>query len=351
MKQILFMLIFLSALMSNAQIEENFEKGWIINNDNDKIDGYIKNNDLSKLSSSICFKQNLEEKKCQTYRADQLKSFGIGNENTFNSLNLKINNNQDEIKVYANLILKGGTLSLYKSVYNSNELYIIIKNDKNYVLQNDKLFSGETETRKYNYLGILNHLTDGLVLGKNPTAKFDENNFVDIVTEYNELKGTQSKDLRVEEKSTNFVIVSFGLGFENDGSEYYGQVMRRKYQPKISRSTSLNIGLSYFKYRSTEKNNEFTLSLLSVPLQMQQNLSNKKIRPYFFAGLSFNYLRTKDEDFSILSEGLQRNYGINLLYGAGIEIDISKGVCLKSEYRREAYLHPITFGLGFISKK
>lgn len=38
---------------------------------------------------------------------------------------------------------------------------------------------------------------------------------------------------------------------------------------------------------------------------------------------------------------------MNLLYGAGIEIDISAGVYLKSEYRYEAYSHPIVFEIGY----
>jgi hypothetical protein len=349
MKQTLFLLIFLSALISNAQLKEKFEKGSIIKNNNLKTEGYIKADDLSKLSSSICFKRNLEEKKCKNYDTTQLKSFQTGNEKTFDLLNLKMNNNQNEINIFANLILKGEKLSLYKSVYNSEIFYIISKNDKNYVLQNNKLISGETEIRKYNYRGILNFMTEGLAFKKKLKIKFDEDNFVDIISEYNNSKGIQSKDLRVKQKSTNYVIANVGLGLENNGSEYYGQIMYRKYQPKISRSTSLNIGISYFNYQFKERNEDFTKSLLSIPLQIQQNFSNKNIRPYFFAGLSLNYLQIKDKNNnSILSEGLLKTYRINLLYGAGIEIDIYKGIYLKSEYRNESYSHPIVFGIGYI---
>ena len=73
--------------------------------------------------------------------------------------------------------------------------------------------------------------------------------------------------------------------------------------------------------------------------------------PYFFAGLSLNYVQIKDDNNnSLLTEGLQKTYGINLLYGAGIEIEVFKGIYLKSEYRDEGYSHPIVFGIGYIFK-
>ena len=125
--------------------------------------------------------------------------------------------------------------------------------------------------------------------------------------------------------------------------------MIRKYYPKISNSTSLNFGVSYFNYKIEEQNATNTASLLSIPLQIQQNLFNKNIRPYIFAGLSLNYLIANDNNGnSILEKGFQKTYGINLLYGVGIEIDIFKGFYLKSEYRNEAYSHPILFGIGYV---
>lgn len=351
MKQTLYVLIFLSALISNAQLNEKFEKGWIVKNNNDKIEGYIKTDDLSKMSSSICFKRDLKEKKCTTYGTTQLKSFQTFNENTFDLLNLKMNKNQDEINIFANLILEGGELSLYKSIYNSDIFYIITKKGKNYALQNDKLISGEMKIRKYNYQGILNFTTESLVVKNNLRPKFDEDDFVKIISKYNNSKGTQSKDLRVEDKYVNYIIANVGLGYKNNDSEYFGQIMYRRYVPKISRNTSLNMGISYFNYQFTEQNRDFKQSLLSIPLQIQQNIFNKNIRPYFFAGLSLNYLKLKDENNnSILNEGLKKTYGINFLYGAGVEIDIYKGIYLKSEYRIGPYTHPIVFGIGYIFK-
>ena len=349
MKQIFFLALFFVTLISNAQLKENFEKGWFINNENLKIEGYIRTDDLSKLSSSICFKQNLDVEKCKIYTTAELKSYQIGDNDNFYLLNFKINNKQQEVELFLNLITKGNELSLYKGILKSEIFYVLSKKGKNYSLQNDKLISGETEIKRFNCRGILNLITDGLAQRGEKKIKFDEDYFVQIVTEYNVLKKSKVKDLRSKEKTKSFILPNIGVGIENNGFEYYGQVMYRKFLPKISRGVSINIGISYFNYQFESQNRDFTQSLLSIPLQIQQNISNKNVRPYIFAGFSFNYLKISDENNnSILDQGPQKSYGVNSLYGAGIEVNILKNIYLKGEYRKEAYSHPIMFGIGYI---
>ena len=124
--------------------------------------------------------------------------------------------------------------------------------------------------------------------------------------------------------------------------------MHRKYYPKISKNTSLNIGLNYFHYQFKERNKKFTQSLFSIPLLIQHNFFNKNIRPYIFAGISLNYIQIKNSsENSLLEKRFQKTYGINFPYGAGFEIDIYEGIYLKSEYRDEAYSHPILFRIGY----
>jgi len=141
MKRILFALIFLSTVTLNAQLQEKFNKGWIIDSNNNKIDGFIKADDLAKMSSSICFKKNLEEQNCTNYDTTQLKSFKTTDVNTFDLLQVKMNKNKDKITVFANLIVKASKLSLYKSVYKTEMFFILVKGDELFVLQNDKLVS------------------------------------------------------------------------------------------------------------------------------------------------------------------------------------------------------------------
>jgi len=228
MKQLFFLGSLLLTFICNAQLKEEFEKGWFINKENIKIEGYIKKNDLSELSSSICFKPNLEEKKHQFYTTNEVKSFHIGNGNTFDLLNLRMNNKQLEVELFLNLIVKGDQLSLYKGILNSNIFYVVSKKGKNYVLQNDELISGELKVRSYYYKQTLNLVTERLANRNNKKIKFKEDYFIKTVTEYNNSKNATVRDLRVTESPKNYLLTNIGYGEDKSGFQYYGQVMFRK---------------------------------------------------------------------------------------------------------------------------
>jgi hypothetical protein len=342
--------IYLSSTIAFAQLKDIFEKGSIIQNEGEKIEGFIKNDDLSKLSSEICFKLLESDEKCSKFDVTQIKSFQTESGKIFELLTVKMDKNTKEISVFANLILKGEA-SLYKSVYNAQDFYIISNKNTNYVLQNDELISGETEERKYNYLGIINIATEGQANTDNRT-QFNESNFIKIVTDYNTLKGSKSDIVNYKEKNITYKIVNVGYGFKNNQSEFFLQAMYRMYFPIISRSTSLNTGFNYFNYQESEfkgnKKFKFKQQLVSIPFQIQQNILNKSIRPYVFGGLNLSYLKVVDDiNNTTLKSGLQSNFGVGLLYGAGIEVDVYKGLMLKSELRNEIFFHLVLFGIGY----
>lgn len=349
-KVLFYIAICFSINLSFSQLKDTFEKGSILLNNDTKIDGYIKIDELSKLSSEICFKLLKTDEKCENYNSSEIKSFNTENGKYFDVLTLKINNNKKEITVFANLILKG-TTSLYKSVFDEKDFYIITRNNINYVLQNDELVSGETEIRQYKYRGILNIATEGQTSTMG-SFEFNENNFIKIVSEYNSSKGYESKIVTYNEKKINYIIVNIGGGLKKNETEFFLQAMYRIYYPKISRSTSLNIGLNYLNYQYSElynnKSYKITQTLTTIPIQIQQNFLNKNFRPYLFAGFDLNHLKIVDyNNNSILKNGLQNNFGIGLLYGAGLELDIYKGLMVKCEYRNEIFTHLFLIGIGY----
>ena len=88
--------------------------------------------------------------------------------------------------------------------------------------------------------------------------------------------------------------------------------------------------------------------LVSVPLEVRQDLLNNKIRPNVFAGFNFSYA-SKTNNLSIYknNDGFQNNFGIGLIYGVGIEADITKQIMIKAEYRKEIFDHLLLFGIGY----
>lgn len=346
-KKLFLVSIFFLFFYSNAQLKETFEKASISTSNNEKIDGYIKTNDLPKLSTEICFKPLISDKECTAYNPSQIKSFQVENGKKFKSFTVKMNTNKTEITVFANLILEGKT-SIYKSVYDSDIFYILRKNEINYVLQDDIFSSGDTQITRNYFRGTLNLVTESLVSETNPKIKFNEDDFIELITKYNTNKGSASKDLRQKEKSIKQLIISAGTGLDKNDSEYFLQANYRIYFPELSRSTSLNIGVNYYNYQIKGSNSTSKVSLISSPIQFQQNILNKRFRPYIFTGFNLSYLKVTDEENnSLLTEGFQRNYGISFLFGAGIEFDIYKGLMLKSEFRHETFKHLILVGIGY----
>lgn len=350
MKHFFLVFVFLSVFLSHAQLRTTFEKGWIFK-DQLKQSGYIRSDDLSMRSTRVCFKQNLEDQKCEIYGTSQVSSFQVMNGEVFDLVHVAVDNNRKETALFACLIFKGEKLSLYKSVYNTDIFYVLSKDGEHYALQNDKLISGEMEIRKYNYHGVLNHVTEGVAYRSHKKMKFDDDYFVEIVSEYNTFKGADGQDLRVEKKSDNFLMFNAGLGVEGGGSSYYGQVLYRKYIPHLSRKISMNFGMSYYNHQFQERNKNVKRSLLSIPVKFQHNFFQGSTRPYVFAGFSFNYFDTSEKyNHSFSRKRLERKYGLDVLYGAGIEVSVFKQMYMKVEYRREAYVHPLLFGIGWIMK-
>jgi hypothetical protein len=348
---LLILLILITFNQTNAQLKEVFEKGTITKKDGTKIDGFIRNDDLNYKLYKTCFKTSITDKKCTVYDTSQIKSFQTEKGEIFDLMTLIVDNKTTEISLFAKKIIEGKT-SLYKSVYNSNVFYIISKNGTKYVLQNDLFISGQTEVKRYNYMGILNLATENFPIKTNNTKiEYNEKNFKDIVTQYNTSLGFESKTIKLKEKATKFFIASIGGGsIDNGGSEYFIQLTNRIYYPNFNKNTSLNIGLNYYDLNFIDRvDGDVNQSLISIPFQLQYNILNKNIRPFLFSGMNFSYTRRLDSKGNSLIEdkGLQQDFGFSFLLGAGIEIDIYKGFMLKSEYRYETFNHGILFGIAY----
>ena len=348
----------LFAPFSLAQLTANFEKGSIVQTNGQKLEGYIKTEALEALSKSICFKTEVDKDNCSLFDTETIQSFQTENGKIFELITTKINKNTTEIKTFGNLIVSGKA-SLYKTVFDDEEMYIIKNEGVFYVLQNLKLVDGEVELRDYNYRGYLNIATEGFTNNRT-YIEFSESNFIKVINDYNASKGVESKQTAYLEKSIGYYIGFVGGGFVSNENEIFGQFYYRKFFPKISQNTSLNIGLSYYFYRyldpiivkyipQIEMIDSYTnFQLVSVPLEVRQDLLNNKIRPNVFAGFNFSYA-SKTNNLSIYknNDGFQNNFGIGLIYGVGIEADITKQIMIKAEYRKEIFDHLLLFGIGY----
>ncbi|MXV39052.1 outer membrane beta-barrel protein [Flavobacteriaceae bacterium Ap0902] len=75
----LYALLFLMALSLQGYAQINFEKGYYVNNANQRIDGFIENRDWRNNPNSIEFKSSLDNASIQTLTPDVVKAFNIDN--------------------------------------------------------------------------------------------------------------------------------------------------------------------------------------------------------------------------------------------------------------------------------
>ena len=346
-----------------GQLKYHYVKGSIELLNGQTISGFIKDDEIAKMNNKISFKASEADKSIVTYDTSQIKSFKLDDGETFELLRFRGHGMEYDVSVLAKLIVKGKA-SLYKIIYNSDERYIITNGEKTYVLQNDKLEGGTMSTviTKSYFKYYLSKAVDDITILKEKIEKtsFNERDFRTIISAYNKSLGVETIILPEKKKTFHFIIASAGgMIKSSDENEFYIQAIYRTYFPKVSRSTSINIGVNYFQYQFSEINVNYpynkinyTSNLISLPVQMQQNILNKNIRPYFFAGFNASYFKAVDEKGnSQIQKGFQKSFGIGLLYGAGIEADIYKGLMIKSEFRQENYTHLILLGIGYIFSK
>ena len=352
-------LIFTNSVL--AQLKNSYIKGAVELQNGQKLQGFIKNEELSKLNTRINFKSTEESKEIVVYDTSKLKSFRLEDGDIFELLKIHMDGVDSSMSVLAKLLVRGKA-SLYKINYNSDDIYIAVNVTKQYLLQNDKLDNGFTslDLTEHYFRNNLRGAVPGSAISTEELERtsFREREFIDIISKYNKAEGSDNIVSVGKEKKTSFVIADIGGMYKNaDESEMYIQAMYRIFIPKISRNSSLNIGIHYFRTKYSDithpafyavKNN-YTTTLISVPFQFQQNLLNKAIRPYIFAGLTASYYKVVDQSGVEKTQGgFQNNFGLGFSGGGGIEATLFKGFFVKGEYRYEIFSHLILAGIGYI---
>lgn len=360
-----FIFLILFTFISNAQLKDVYQKGWIVKNDDTKVEGYIKLEDLTKTSSRICFKKNTEDKDFEFYKTSQLKSFKRRENENFRLLNIKINNNTDEVSVFGNLILQG-KISIYKTVYDTKIMYVLERDQQYFVLQNDEIIEDQGKYRRFNYQGILNLATELQFSSGETNVDFYESSFIRIIKKYNAKNNSESKEFKIFKEKKRYFVADGGL--VNDFNQFYGQVTYRTFFPEIVDNISLNVGLSYmnlisiesYSLREVTNTKKHNRSIFSIPLVIQKSFFNDEIiNPYLFVGATLNYLKLDREDgLNLLKNGSDNSTGVGFIYGLGIDVDIYQNIFLKFEYKyfsaffetkkNEGYVNNLfLFGVGY----
>lgn len=360
MKNFLFSLAILFTGSLHAQLKDSYVKGSIELQNGQRLNGYIKDDEMAKMNFKVSFKGKREDKTIRMYDTSDIKRYQLDDGEAFELLHIRGEYMTHDISVLGKLIVRGKA-SLYKVNYKSDIIYIVTKDDNSYVLQNDKRDNSQmsTDVTYYYFKARLYEAVASSDVSKEKVENisFIEKEFIGVIKQYNNFYKSENEILVIRKKPVRFIIVNAGGMYKNSNrKEYFFQGIFRTYFPKISRGASLNTGISYFNYKNVIRRGQWpwnevidkTYSLITVPFQLQQNFLNKKIRPYAFVGANISYIKITDQSGSSqIDNGLQNNFGVALLYGAGIEADIYKGIMLKTEYRDENFAHLVLVGIGY----
>lgn len=350
-------LILLYCFPANAQLQDEYLKGKITLQNNQQKEGYIKRESLEKMNCFIYFKETENQKDPVKYDTLSLTGFTMQTGEIFERIIFEPNPKLKNRYFFGSLLLRGKA-SVYETMYKEAQFYIISNDGINYPLQDDVLEVNATAITPHYFKNYLTKAIGDSFNSKISRMNFSEESILSIVSEYNKSQSSLSIPTLVKKSNVSFLILNVGIGKRSGNEkETYVQGIYRVYFPKYSKSTSINTGISYYKYRFSENYYGYIInysrSLFSIPFQIQQNLLNKNIRPYFFAGFNICYIKeTNDRNLETNDKGFQKDFGFGFLFGAGIEADIYKGLMAKIETRNEIYKHPISFGIGYnFSKK
>lgn len=312
--------ITLCVLMSiSAFSQTDFKKGFIINNQGEKINGYVNYKENSSIYEYCEFKSTLESE-VKKYFPNLIKAYGFENDKFFLSKNISSEVNNSENK-FLNVIISG-----IATLYRIGDTFYLEKDTIFKELNNELLVKNTQNLNVYRrpskrYIGILKVFFKDCpeVKIKIEKINYNERDLEKLVNEYNKCRGQESivyKKLKPKfraEFGFFFGLSSLNINYKHDflnplfftdkssnTSSLFGG-FTEIYMPRFSERVSFYTGVFFSenKLSESENNSKYgintlekvntNLKRLKIPLGVRYTFPKKKITPFFTIGLS-NYI-------------------------------------------------------------
>jgi hypothetical protein len=358
--RIFLAIVLLFSLPLAAQLKKTFLKGTLTLADGSKKEGFVQLQDIATMNKGVEFKESLETAAFTHYDTTQVLGLKTEDGDVFERIKVQLYDPFTEITTIAK-VLSNGKASLYKIQVGLDMLYIVKTNDKQFVLQDDKINAGQgaAEATTFNFRNVMFAALAGGGITEEQAERltFSESQFMNLVSKYNKAMGQESTVKAIKPKNVSFVIPSAGFMTYGGKTEYYGRLNFRLFTPKISTGTSFNTGIHFiqqkftstYTYATSQYDVRYVKTVKSIPVYIQQNLLSGAFRPYIFCGLNFSIVTLDtDSDSFLVTSGLQTNRGIGFVGGAGLEVTVVKGLMVRAEFLHENYTHLVMGGIAYI---
>jgi hypothetical protein len=363
--------LLLGSFDSISQIRDNYVKGTVILDGGEKKTGLIQNESYSRLKQLIHFKTD-EHSNVIAYDPKDIDGIELASGEAYE--NIDFVPNKEKITVLAKVLIRG-RISLWGVEESGVQYYIITRPDthgQQYVLQDDQIGNGvvvdanERRVIEHHYFRSFLRLAtkDAPEFKLDPEkVGFTERQIKDFISAYNQAAHGENKVISSVSPKPSFLILAVSGMTTNTTTDVFVQANYRIYFPRISKGTSFNTGLNYIRYNVDQpsqlavnihgylyntKPSVYKENVLSIPFQFQQNLLQRRIRPYFFFGASLNVHNYKDTENNPPPALRNILSSFSLVYGGGLECNVTRHIIIKGEYRYDLFSSPVMGGLGWI---
>lgn len=305
-------------IIFNLLTFSQFKEGYIINNSNDTILGYI-NWEGSIINSNQCvFKINTDGDP-QVYKPGDIKAFRFNDSKLFTTWNLTIDNQPK--KVFIEWLIKGrASLLAYSGAAPVTKYFLLTEDGTLTELTNSTYeFVNEGvayERKKQEYINTLlfNFRDCPLLETKIKSTPFKSKSLINITKKYHELT-CKTEDCIVFEEKNRDMIFKWGIysGFLNSQWTLNNEVPEKVYPvntigfgaavnisnlpglpPKFSAKVNLALFSSIYSYDTTDAwalitdDRILKITYVKIPMQLSYRFTHSKFSPYVSAGATIN---------------------------------------------------------------
>ncbi len=351
-------LIFFLSIHFTLIAQQTLTPGYIIKQNHDTSRGQIKTMAETDQYESVYFKTAMNGE-WVSYGYSALLGFGFGNE-IFRSIRFLNTSTGNTIDTAFARLLVSGEYNLY-TYFNNGRRFFLLQKDTNINQLYDDLISTSGETDKAgNYQNFLNFISLSCDKLKNKYKRvgYNEKSLSDFIQETNNcLSGGMSVSYYTKPKArVSAIIFVGGLPVSTDKSQLSANLTVRITIPRVNEKLSLNFGLNYSvtNYMTTYNKTLNPLyryytreEIKSIPITLQYNITQKRIQPYFYLGVSGAY---KDEENLASGWYVQpsdKGYGASVVAGLGIEARLVAGLYIRADWRFEYIIQYPAIGISY----
>jgi hypothetical protein len=332
-----------------------FESGYIVKINNDTIKGSIKHDIEEKLSTQISFQSS--NGVIETHIPATIKAFGFTGGDQFRIVVYTDPTDNFISKNHFAKLLFDGINELYSFIRKDIHFFVAkIKEDTTFLMYDliQNAIGQMIEQGNYqNQLFFIGRECDAL-RARAAKTNYNEPDMIKYFVALDKCLGNSNAEAvhYVKPKTITQVYVFAGGLPLGDKYQVMAQGMIKFIIPSQSRKTSLNIGIAYLKNKRTAEDSDYfgtvtefdlVTDIIEIPLLIQYDLLEGKVRPFVYGGPGVGYKR---ESAFTEPKSNDSGVGVTLIGGAGIEGYVAKKVFLKIDWRYDLLAHYPVVGIG-----